>query len=160
MLAALGSYPALESESRRLLLALAAAAAVVALSGALLGRWPALIPIALTISGGAYAGLLGGSGQIDLGATTALYAGGLLLVAELAYAALEPEAARDDRGLLLHRIGDLLVVVAGAVFASALVLVASEADLAGGLAWEAVGVVAATMTVALVAWLAWRGAPR
>jgi hypothetical protein len=156
VLGALVAYPLFETDRRAPLLAVPAALAMVALIGALAGRWPPLLAAALALAGGEYAALLAVNGSLDLGATTALYAGGLLFVAELAFWSLEEQAAPDDRGLVLRRLAELLVLVAGAVFASALVLAASEVELGGGIGLEAVGVAAATATLALVAWLAAR----
>jgi hypothetical protein len=87
-----------------------------------------------------------------------LFAAGLLLLVELAYWSAESHRlVRDDRGVLGFRLGVLAVVALAAVTLGALVLLAAELPLAGPLARLAVGVVAASTVLALIATLS-RGA--
>jgi hypothetical protein len=123
------------------------AAAAALRTGALLG--PALVVLLAE-----YGVVLAGRGdRID--AAAPLVGAGLLLYAELASWAREAHPrVRDDRGVLATRA----VVVAGSALAAlalgALVLLAAAVPAGGGLARLAVGVVAATATLALVALVA------
>ena len=89
-------------------------------------------------------------GREELDARAPLIAAGLIIVAELAYAGLEPPATR--RGLARTALVTLLLAV-GAAALGALLLAAAAAS-SGTLVEATVGVVAAAGAIALVAWLA------
>ena len=94
-------------------------------------------------------------GPDSLDSWTPLLAGGLLLVAELAWWSLEPRVpAWSQPGLAARRVGTVLLACAGASVVSAVVLVAAGVPLSGGFGLELAGVVAATGALAVVACLA------
>jgi hypothetical protein len=114
----------------------------------------ALVPWALAALGGEYVAWLAlRGGGVDTRAP--LYAGGLLLVVELAYWALERRSrARPDVELEVRRALRLLAGTALAMVAGAAVLAASAVSFDGGVALEALGVAAAIAVLVLVAALA------
>ena len=84
-----------------------------------------------------------------------LVATGLLRVAELAWWSVEPRVpAWAQGGVLARRLGTLVLSCAGALFVSALVVVAGGAPVSGGTALELVGVAAAAGALAVVALVA------
>jgi hypothetical protein len=116
---------------------------------ALIARLPALLPIGLVGVGGAYALFLSlGADAVDRRAP--LVATMLLLAAEFGFWSLEPRDARPERAVLVRRL--LLVGAAGlgAALLASLLLVAAS-DVSGGVGLEALGVLAAVVTAALVA---------
>lgn len=115
----------------------------------LLGRWSALVQIALSLLLAEYAVFLLERGQVD--ARAPLYAAGFLAVAELAYAALEPPATR--RGLA--RTFVVVVLLAAGAAALGVFLLGAAALSGGTLLEEALGIAAAAAAIALVARLAW-----
>ena len=127
-------------------LAILGAVAVAVLAAALLLRIPALIAPALAVLGAEYAAFFAVRGDtIDVRAP--LYAAGFLVVAELAFAALEPRAGRPEPGLVARRAAMLVAVALGGVAAGLLVLAAAATPLEGGVGLEAFGVVAAIVLV-------------
>jgi membrane protein YdbS with pleckstrin-like domain len=83
-----------------------------------------------------------------------LFAAGYLLLAELAHWSGEAHRqVRDERAVLTHRIAVLALLVLAAVALGALILFAAGLPLAGPLARLALGVTAATITLALIATL-------
>jgi hypothetical protein len=122
---------------------LVAAAAALRL-GFLLG--PALIVLVAEHAIAA----VGGGNRID--ATAPLVGAGLLLYAELASWAREASPrVRDERAVLTTRAAVVAASTLAAVVVGALVLLAAALPAGGGLARLAVGVVATTATLALVA---------
>jgi hypothetical protein len=115
---------------------------------ALVGRWPSLLPWGLAGVGASYAAFVGlRSGSVDPRAP--VLAAGLFVAAELGYWSLEPLDARPERIVLVRRLLFLAVAGVGAALVGSLLLVAG-AGVSGGLALEAVGVLAAVLTLALV----------
>jgi len=128
-------------------LGLVLAAAAALRTGALLGPALAVFLVEYTVV------LTGRGDRVD--AAAPLVGAGLLLYAELASWAREAQPrVRDERGVLTTRA----VVVAASTLAAlglgALVLLAAAVPAGGGLARLAVGVAAATATLALVALVA------
>ena len=110
---------------------------------------PGLVLPALVILGGEYAGLfLVRNETVDVRAP--LYGVGLLLVAELAFAALELRAGKPEPGLLARRAALGAALALAGVLAGAVVLAAATVPLEGGVALEAVGVVAAVGALLLL----------
>jgi hypothetical protein len=122
---------------------LLAAAAALRL-GSLLG--PALVVL---VAEHAIVAVRGGD-HID--AAAPLAGAGLLLYAELASWAREASSrVRDERAVLTRRVAVVAASTLAAVVVGALVLLAAAVPAGGGLARLAVGVVATTATLALVA---------
>src|SRR6266542_43924 len=111
-------------------------------------RWPALVPSAVVVLAAQYAvSLYHRAGPVD--ARAPLFAAGYLLLAELAH--WSTEAHRLERAVLGHRIAVLTVLTLGAMALGALILLAAGLPLAGPIARLALGVTAATITLALIA---------
>jgi hypothetical protein len=103
--------------------------------------------------------VLGRGNRLD--ATAPLVGAGLLLYAELACWAQEARpAVHDEREVTRTRLAVLGASLAGALGLGALLLLATGLPAGGGLTRLAVGVVAATLTLALVAAVARRTATR
>ena len=95
------------------------------------------------------------SGPVD--ARAPLFAAGYLLLAELAHWAAEAHGlVRDERAVLVHRGAVLAVATLATTALGALVLLAAGLPLAGPVVRLALGVAAATVTLALIASLARR----
>jgi hypothetical protein len=120
-------------------------------------RWPALVPSAVAVLAAEYAiSLYHRGGPVD--ARAPLFAAGYLLLAELAHWSTEAHRlVRDERAVVVHRIGVLAVLALGAMALGALILLAAGLPLAGPVARLALGVTAATVTLALIASLTRRG---
>jgi peptidoglycan/LPS O-acetylase OafA/YrhL len=114
----------------------------------LAGSSPSLVGWALLALGAGYAVALVDRSAAD--AWAAAYAAAYLLIGELGFAALEER--RLDRGRIAVALG---LALAGAAV-GAVVLVVGQASVGGGLAVEALGVVAAVAALALVAALSRR----
>jgi hypothetical protein len=140
-------------------LAWMAAVGLVLAAGAAL-RLPSLLAPALVVLLAEYTVVLLGRGdRVD--AAAPLVAAGLLLYAELASWAGEARPqVRDDRSVLAARAASLTVTALLALGLGAAILLAATLPAGGGLARLAVGVVAATATLLLVALLARRTATR
>ena len=116
--------------------------AAVVLAAALMLRLPALIAPALGLLGAEYAAFFAlRDDTVDVRAP--LYGAAFLLIAELAFATLELRAGKPEAGLVPRRVVILVIVALGGILAGALVLAAAAAPLDGGVALEAVGLVAA-----------------
>lgn len=101
-----------------------------------------LVTPALALLGAEYAAFFVVRGDtIDVRAP--LYGAAFLVVAELAFAALELRAGTPEPGLVARRAALLVAVAAGGVVTGLIVLAAAAAPLGGGVALEAVGIVAA-----------------
>jgi hypothetical protein len=122
------------------------------LAAALLFRRSWLLPWAIVLLGGEYAGSL--FAQSDTAAAAPVYAAGLLLVAELGFWALEPLSARDERASTLLRATTVAVSAIGAGAAGLFLVALADVRVSGGLGIEAVGLVAAALAVAVVVQLA------
>jgi hypothetical protein len=128
----------------------AAAAVTVLLSLALLAGRSAPVAIGLLLLGAIYVVPEG-----DRAMPAPIYAGVLLLIAELAFWSFDERAhARVAAGTAMPRLIGILAIVATGVAAGALVLLASESDVARSPARTAAGVAAILACVALLAALA------
>jgi hypothetical protein len=157
LLAALVVYPALRSERLGAAVAAVGAGAGFLLVVGLALRWSSLVPWAVALVGGEYAfSLLVTGGRMD--PLAPVFAGGLFLLAEFSYWAMERETVREEPGLLARRLATVLVTTVGVTLVAALVLVFSDTTVGGGLALEAIGVAAAAGALAIVALLARRHA--
>jgi hypothetical protein len=116
---------------------------------AVLGRWPALVPIGLAGVGAAYALYLS-LGRDTVDPRVPIVAAALFLAAELSFWSLEPRDARVERRVLVRRFVLLGAAALGAALLGSVLLVAA-ADVSGGLGLEALGVLAAVVTLFLVA---------
>jgi hypothetical protein len=103
--------------------------------------------------------VLGHGDRLD--ATAPLVGAGLLLYAELACWAQEARpVVRDEREVTRTRLAVLSASLAGALALGALLLLATGLPAGGGLTRLGIGVVAATLTLGLVAAVARRSATR
>lgn len=120
----------------------------------LVGSWPSVVAAAIAVVGATYAVELSlGPRTVDRWAP--LLAAALFAAAELGFWSIEPAAARPERAVLVRR----LLFLAAAALAVGLVgsvLLYAAAGATGGLGLESLGVAAAVMTLAIVAWLARR----
>ncbi len=131
--------------------ATAAVFAVVVLAAGLLLRIPASVPIAIVVVGVQYAGTLAAQGDA-LDARAPLYAAALFASAELGYWSLElRDAVSDEAGAYLRRLGLLSGLTLGALALGQLLLALVDVSERGGIAIEAVGVVAAVAALGIVA---------
>jgi len=138
------SGPLREAMAWLAVLGLVLAAAAALRLGSLLG--PALVVL---VAEHAIVAVRGGD-RID--AAAPLVGAGLLLYAELASWAREASPrVRDERAVLTRRAAVVAASTLAAVVVGALVLLAAALPAGGGLARLAVGVVATTATLALVA---------
>ena len=129
------------------------------LAVALVGRWPGLMPWTIAFLGAQYAAsLLIRGGSIDEFAP--LYAASLLVIAELAYWALEERPARGGGSVVLGRLARLGALALGAAAAGAAVLVASEGGAGNGVELKILGLLAAAATLGVLTTLAWRSSRR
>jgi hypothetical protein len=127
-----------------------AAAAILLLSLALAAARSSPIPFALLLLGAIYA-IPDGERAI----VAPIYGGALLLTAELAYWSLDERVRqRAEAGIFTPRLLAILAVSAAAIPASALVLIAAEADLARSPGMTAAGAAAVVACIALLAALA------
>ena len=127
------------------------------LAPALVFRRAAFVGPALAAVGAAYA--VSVAGRPDGDQLVVLFAPLLLVGAELGYWAIEsPPSVRDERTVVLRRLGGVLALAALSSALAAFLLASSQLDVGGGLGLLAAGVAAATGALALVARLARRGA--
>lgn len=128
-----------------------ALAGVACLLAGLLLRRAAPATVGLTLVSAGYGISLAGR-ALDPGAP--LVAGALLLVAELAYWALEPGASvRIGRGATLRRLLFSIGLATGAVVLAALLLGVASAPQGGGASLGIAGVAAIAAIVGAVFWL-------
>ncbi len=136
-----------------LLLAVGGVAVLVLFTGLLL-RWSAGLALGVALLGAQQATRLA-LGPDALDAATPLTAGGLLLVAELAWWSIEPRVpAWTQPAVAAFRVATVVLACLGATFVAAVVVVAAGADVAGGTVLELMGVLAAIAALAVVAWVA------
>jgi hypothetical protein len=145
--AGLTAYAAVVASRLGGLLAIIGALGVAVLVGALVVRIPALVTSALALLGAEYAGLFLVRGA-TLDVRAPLYAAAFLVVAELAFAAVELRAGTPEPGLVARRAAVLVGAAAAAVLVGLIVLAAAATPLDGGLGLEAVGIAAAVVLVA------------
>ena len=149
--AALGVTTAFDARPTAPLLA-GAALAIVLISTALSAGRTAPIPFALVLLGAIYAIPHG-----DRAVAAPIYAGGLLLTAELAYWSLDERLRqRVEAGVFRPRLLAILAVTAAAIPASAVVVLAAEADVARSPGLTAAGAVAVVACIGLLTALARR----
>jgi hypothetical protein len=118
---------------------------------ALMARQPALWPLGLAGVGAAYALFLSlGADAVDPRAP--LVAAMLFLAAEFGFWSLEPMDARTEPVVVVRRLLLIAAAAFGAALLASLLLVAA-ADVSGGVGLEALGVLAAVVTVSVVALL-------
>jgi hypothetical protein len=152
----LGLWAALATDRQRWLPAVFAGAALILLATAIVSRRAAPIAWSVALLGGAYAVRLAlDGGGVDTRAP--LEAAGLLLVAELAYDALERGLVRTPPELASQRVAVLTGLAAGAIVLGAGVLAVAAIPLGGGVGLTALGVAAATILFAVLARLSRRG---
>ena len=145
--AALAAAAALAAERFAPLLGAAGAGGLALLALALVTRLPGAVPWSLALLGAEYVALLYAGGD---GRPFPVAAGGFVLVAELAYWALEPPSAESA---WRRAAAATAAAVAGGV-AAALVASIGNEDVVGGLGVEAAGLAAAVLLVAVVLVLA------
>jgi hypothetical protein len=137
-------YAAVTASRIEVVVAIVGALAVGVLAAALILRFSPLITAGLALLGAEYAVLFVLRGDtIDVRAP--LYGAAFLIVAELAFAAVELRAGRAEPALAARRAATLVLVAVGAVVAGLIVLAAAAAPLEGGVGLEAVGVAAAVV---------------
>jgi hypothetical protein len=145
----MGAVTAADVGARTSVLAVAAGATLL-LSLALVSGRVTPISVALLLLGAIYVIPEG-----DRATPAPIYGGALLLTAELAFWSLDERApGRVEPGTGTTRLVGVLVVMATGVAASALVLLASEADVARSPAGTAAGVGAILACVAVLTALA------
>jgi hypothetical protein len=127
-----------------------AAVAFVALVASVVRGWPVLVPVALTLVGGAYAAELAiDDAPFDL-AVPAI-AVGLFLAAELAYWSLdERRRSVGDAGMGLRRTALVAASGLAIVLASSVLLVVIDEVRARGLALDLGGALAAVSVIVIV----------
>ena len=137
----------------------AGALAMLLLAAGLLLRIPAVVPAAIVLIGLGYSATLAvQDGALD--ARAPVIAAALFAAAELGYWSLEVrDAVADEPGAYLRRLGLLAGLALGTLALGQLLLALVDVSERGGIAIEAVGVVAAVAALAIVA-LARRDATR
>jgi len=131
--------------------AVAGTFAVVVLASGLLLRIPAAVPTAVLVVGVEYAAVLAVQGDA-LDARAPVFAALLFAAAELGYWSLElRDAVADEAGAYLRRVGLLAGLTLGALALGQLLLGVVDISERGGIAVEAIGVVAAVAALAIVA---------
>jgi hypothetical protein len=145
--AGLAAYAAVVAERLGGLLAVVGVAGVAVLAAALALRLPALVAPGLALVGAEYAGLFVVRGD-TLDTRAPLYGAAFLVVAELAFAAVELRAGTPEPGLVPRRAAWLVGAAAAGVVVGLVVLAAAAAPLEGGIGLEAVGIAAAVVLVA------------
>jgi hypothetical protein len=151
---ALAAYAAVDAERLRGLLAAGGLAAAIALAAGCVLRRPRLAVAGIVLLGAEYAGyFLFRGGTVDQRAP--LYGAGFLVVAELAFAAMERRAP-GTRELALFRVILLAALAVAAVALGTVVLAFAAIPLGGGVVLHAVGVAAAVALVVLLGRLALR----
>jgi hypothetical protein len=152
--AALAVYAALVTPRLGWLLGATGGAGVLVLAVALSLRLPTFVAAAFVLLGGEYAGLFLATDAIDIRAP--LYGALFFVAAELAFAAVELRAGKPERGLRARRAAAVVAVALGGVVLGAVVLAAATVPVGGGLALEAIGVVAAVALLTMLGRLAVR----
>jgi hypothetical protein len=123
-------------------------------AAAIAGRWPSLLPLGLAGVGASYTLFLSlREGTVD--SRSPLVAAAFFAAAELAFWSLERRAGYRRASVLVRRLLLLGLGAFGAALLGALLLVLS-AGASGGVTLEAIGVLAAIVTLAIVTRLAVR----
>ena len=127
-----------------------AAVAFVALVASVVRGWPVLVPVALTLVGGAYAAELAVDDAPLVLAVPAI-AVGLFLAAELAYWSLdERRRSVGEAGMGLRRAALVAASGLAIVLASSVLLVVIDEVRARGLALDLTGALAAVSVIVIV----------
>jgi hypothetical protein len=130
---------------------IAAAAGASVLAAAVVLRRGTLVTVGLALVGTGYGVSLVGGG---LDGAASLVAGGLILVGELAYWAIEPGAAiKIGQGATLRRGGFIVTLALGSAVLGALLLAAGSTPLEGGATLGLLGVGAVIVVAAAAVWL-------
>jgi hypothetical protein len=135
-----------------------AAVALLTLLGAVVLGWAPLVPASLVLLGALYGGRLAYD-DVPLDETVAVFAAGLIVIAELAYWSLEErERVRDVPGEALRRVAVVALLGVGALVVCSALLAFVDAVRARGLAVDLVGAAAAAAALVAVVLLARRQA--
>jgi hypothetical protein len=133
--------------------------ALVLLAAGLTRTVPVGIPLAITLIGAEYVGIIGFEADA-LDTRAPLVAGALVAIAELAYWSLElRRRVVDEAGTYLRRIALLAALVLGVVGLGVGVMTLVETIAAGGIAIDIFGAAAALGALALLARAARRTVP-
>lgn len=127
-----------------------AVGSLAVLLAAIASGWSPLVPVALALAGGAYAGQLAvDDGQLD--AAAPLVAAGLLVAGELAYWSLEErERVPGDPGEGLRRMAYVAALGVGVLLVGALLLALVDVIHVRGLAFDVAGACAAATALAVI----------
>jgi hypothetical protein len=146
------SAPLRDSGHVEVLVAVGAVALLALCLGVAL-RWSAAVAAGVALLG-AQQGVRLALGPDALDAWSPLYAGSLLLCAELAWWSLEPRVrAWSQPGAVTSRAAAVLLACIGATVLAAFVALAAGASTGGGVALELAGVAAAAAALAVVAYV-------
>lgn len=140
--AAVGAFSAVDAVRYAMPVAALDAAGVAVLALAIARRLPAGAGAALAALGTGWS-VSAWSRGVDAPAGTMFAAAGLVVVAELAFAALEQSPVADEGELVARRLAGIAGRAAGALTLAAVLLAALGLHARGGLALEGVGVAAA-----------------
>jgi hypothetical protein len=151
--AGVGAYAVVESARLAGFVAGLAAAAAIVLALGLVRREPAAVTGAVAALGAAWT-VSAWSRGLDAPAATAVVAAGVVVVAELAFVALEQLPVADEGELVARRVSGIFGRAAGAIALAAVLLAVLGLHATGGLALEAVGIAAAIAVLALLLVLA------
>jgi hypothetical protein len=128
-----------------------AAVALLSLVAAVVLGWAKLVPAALILLGGLYGAQLA-IDDVPLDPATPLVAVLLLLIAELAYWALEERPGADpEPGERLRRVAVVAGVALGVLLVAVALLALVDAVRTGGLAFDLLGAAAAAATLIAIA---------
>jgi hypothetical protein len=116
---------------------------------ALVGRWPSLLPWGIVGVGAGYTVFLSLRGA-TVDARAPIVGAALFAAAELAFWSVEPQRGWSEPAVLVRRVLFVCVGALGTALVGALLLVA-VAGTSGGVGYEAFGVGAAVLTLAIVA---------
>jgi hypothetical protein len=157
--AAVVAYSAYEAGRLGLAIGALGAVAVALLISALAQAFPERAITALAGAGACWGASAWTQGP-EVPTGTIFVAAGLLVSAELAFAALEQVSVADEPELLWRRVAGITARGLGAVVLAAILVAALGLNAGGGLGLEAVGVVAAVGLLLLVHSLAHGGEKR
>lgn len=133
-----------------------AALGIVALVAAIVLGWSSLVTVCLVLLGGAYAVHLS-LDDTALDARAPVLAAGLLLVAELAYWAIEErQNVRAEAGESLRHLGHVVLLALGGLAAGSVLLAVADVVRTRGLAVDLVGAAAAAGALLVLVLLARR----
>ena len=149
LLGAVSAYSALDGDRLVAVVAALGGIGVLVMALALVGRWAALLPWGFVGVGAAYALFLSlRSGTLDDRAP--IVAAAFFVAAELSFWSIERRSWHSERQVVVRRLA--LLVSAGlatAIVGGLLLLIASERR--SGIGQETAGIVAAVLTLAVIA---------